>query len=217
MQQTGYCETLSGKPSTPCSYLTALSEALSSRTDIRDPSEVLWNFSHFKGEERLTLAQNPHFYENLPVLPDDYGGEFKRECIKIKDSLPDRISVLPNSSRRVYFNFTGNQRVFNVWKTERALVFKGSSFLLLLLPLADIFPDVSGNIQGEAIVKGSIRPSAPPSSFFYCRRHSQGPPEKAEVEVTNDWMSSIRTAADDTTRTHICISAPSTQRNGRVE
>ena len=120
---------MSGDLSASCSHLTLVSEALHSRADIKDLPEILWNFSHFEGEQCLTLVQNPHFYENLPMSPDAYVGTFKGECIE--NRLPDKIFVPTNSSRRVYFDFTGNQRVFDVWKTTNsALIFKGTSFIL---------------------------------------------------------------------------------------
>ena len=42
-------------------------------------AEVLWNFSRFKGERRLTLKHNPHFYKHLPISPEAYGGGFEME------------------------------------------------------------------------------------------------------------------------------------------
>jgi len=143
------------------------------------------------------------------MSPDSYGGTFRGECIE--NHLPDKIFVPINSSRRVYFDFTGNQRVFDVWETNSTnstLIFKGLSFALLILPLADMFPDVRGNLQGETTIESSIRPCAPP--FQYCKKHTQDLPEEVGVE-THDWRRPIRTStADDTTRTHICVSAPST-------
>lgn len=200
---------VSGDFSTSRSYLNSVPEALSSGAGINDLPEILWNFSHFEGKRRLTLAQNPHFYGNLPMSPDAYGGTFKGKCIE--NRLPDKVFVPTNKSRRVYFNFTGHRRVFDVWKTNSTLIFKGLSFALLILPLADIFPDFRGNLEGEATVGSSIRPF--PSSFQYCKNHTQGVPE--EVEITDDWRGLIRTA-EDSTRTHICVSAPSTQPTGRV-
>ena len=202
---------VSGDFSTSCSYLTPVPEALRSGADITDLPEILWNFSHFKDTRRLTLAQNPHFYGNLPMSPDAYGGTFNGKCIE--NRLPDKIFVPTNNSRRVYFNFTGNLRVFDVWKTKKALIFKGLSFALLILPLTDILPDVRGNLEGETAVESTIRPCAPP--FLYCKTHTQGLPQAEEVGITDDWRGPIRTA-EDTTRTHICVSAPSTQLTGRV-
>ena len=200
---------VSGDISTPCSYVTPAPEALRSGADIKDLPEILWNFSHFKDEQRLSLVQNPHFYGELPMSPDAYGGTFKGRCIE--NRLPDKIFVPINNSRRVYFDFTGNRRVFDVWKTKKALIFKGLNFALLILPLADIFLDVRGNLEGETAVESSIRPCAPP--FLYCKKHTQGLPE--EVGTSDDWKGPIRTA-DDITPTHICVGAPSTELTGRV-
>ena len=200
---------VSGDSSTSYSYLTPVPEALHRGADIKDLPEILWNFSHFKDKQRLTLAENPHFYENLPLSPDEYAETFRGRCIE--NYLPTKIFVPINKSRRVYFNFAGNRRVFDVWKTKSTLIFKGLGSTLLIFPLADIFPDVHGNLEGETTVERSINPCAPP--FQYCKKHTQGVPE--EVENTDDWRGPIRTA-EDTIGTHICVSAASTQPNGRV-
>jgi len=195
---------VSGDFSTPYSCLTPVPEALRRGADITDLPEILWNFSHFEDKGLLTLAQNPHFYGNLPMAPDAYGGTFKERCIE--NRLPDKIFVpTSNNSRRVYFNFTGNWRVFDVWKSKSTLIFKGLNLALLILPLTDIFPDVRGNLEGETAVESSIKPCKPP--FQYCKKHTPGLPE--EVETTDDWRGPIRTA-EDTIRTHICVSASST-------
>ncbi|KAH9955532.1 hypothetical protein BGW80DRAFT_354605 [Lactifluus volemus] len=44
--------------------------------------EILWNFSRYKGKKRLTLKENPHFYEHLPCLPEAYGNTFKANAIQ---------------------------------------------------------------------------------------------------------------------------------------
>ena len=123
---------VSGDFSTSCSHLTPVPEALRSGADITDLPEILWNFSHFKDKGRLTLAQTPHFYGDLPRSPEAYKGTFKRNCIE--NRLPDKIFVPTNKSRRVYFNFTGNWRVFDVWKAKSTLIFKGLSLSLLIFP-----------------------------------------------------------------------------------
>ncbi|KAI0290202.1 hypothetical protein BC826DRAFT_1106558 [Russula brevipes] len=39
--------------------------------------EVLWNFSRFNDNRRITLQDNPHFYLELPTSVDAYTGEFR--------------------------------------------------------------------------------------------------------------------------------------------
>ncbi|KAI0290302.1 hypothetical protein BC826DRAFT_1106538 [Russula brevipes] len=41
-----------------------------------DLDMVLWNFSRFKDDRRITLQENPHFYLDLPTSVDAYTGEF---------------------------------------------------------------------------------------------------------------------------------------------
>ena len=191
---------MSGDFLASCSYVTPVPEALRSEATITDLPEILWNFSHFGDKERLTLAQNPHFYRNLPQSPPAYGRTFKGNCIDSGTSLPNKIFVSTNhNSRRVYFNFPGNLRVFDVWKTQSALIFKGLSFALLILPLADIFLDVRGNLEGETNIENYLRSYAP---HFYCTRHAPGRPQAKEVGTTNDWKDLI--TKEDTTR-HICV------------
>jgi hypothetical protein len=93
--------------------------------------EVLWNFSHLRDERRLTLEQNPHFYELLPTSPEEYGGEFRRDPIETFDH--DKISVLTDrfgSGGRVFLEVDKERRAFgNVWVPKHAMVFKGSCLL----------------------------------------------------------------------------------------
>ena len=188
--------------STSCSYLTPVPEALRSGADTTDLPEILWNFSHFEVKEYLTLKQNPHFYRNLPKSPKAYGGTFESGCLENPSPLPDKIVVPTNSSPRVYFNFPGYRRVFEVWKARKrdTLIFKGLCFGLITFSLADIVPDVRGNLQGETTVENSLVHHNPP--FLY--RSMQGLAEDAGM--ADNWRDPIRRAAEDTTRTHIFIS-----------
>ncbi|KAI0286459.1 hypothetical protein BC826DRAFT_1189330 [Russula brevipes] len=40
-------------------------------------NEVLWNFSRFNDNRRITLQDNPHFYLELPTSVDAYTSEFR--------------------------------------------------------------------------------------------------------------------------------------------
>jgi hypothetical protein len=85
--------------------------------------EILWNFSHFEGEKRLTLAQNPHFYEDLPTSPGAYGGRFSS---RPTERYEGTIYVLTNNSGRVFLEFGSRPRAFdNTWTTNDTLVFRG--------------------------------------------------------------------------------------------
>lgn len=94
-----------------------------------DLSEVLWIFSYLKDErKRLTLKQNPHFYERLPTLPEAYGKEFRMSPIKTYQY--ERISVLidnPDHTGRVFLETAHRTRTFgNVWAENNCIIFKGS-------------------------------------------------------------------------------------------
>jgi hypothetical protein len=89
--------------------------------------EVLWNFSRFKGEKRLTLEQNPHFYEVLPTSPEKYGGGFTMDPIKTFQH--QKISVLTDNpgTGRVFLEIAKERRVFgNAWVPKDAIISKGS-------------------------------------------------------------------------------------------
>ena len=99
--------------------------------------EVLWNFSRFRDKRRLTLKQNPHFYEVLPTSPNEYDGRFQRHPIYFLDLhlQVHLIDVLTDSSGptgRVFLETPKETRIFgNVWVPKRAMIFKGSCLLFL--------------------------------------------------------------------------------------
>jgi len=98
-------------------------------------NEILWNFSRFPdSKRRLTLGQNPHFYELLPTLPRKYGDKFRAE--PIEDFLRGKISVLTdNQAGRVYLETAEKTRAFgNVWVPKNAIIFKGSTLSVLSSP-----------------------------------------------------------------------------------
>ena len=99
--------------------------------------EVLWNFSRYRDKRRLTLKQNPHFYEVLPTSPDEYDGRFRRDPIETFDL--KKVSVLTHDSGlpgRVFLETPEGTRAFsNVWVPKDAIIFKGSCPLVPFLPL----------------------------------------------------------------------------------
>ena len=89
--------------------------------------EVLWNFSRFKAEKRLTLKQSPHFYELLPTSPEKYGGGFTMDPIKTFQH--QKISVLIDNPGpgRVFLETAKEKRVFsNAWVPKDVIISKGS-------------------------------------------------------------------------------------------
>jgi len=82
--------------------------------------EIIWNFHHFEGERRLGLAQNPHFYKDLPTHS---GSIFERQPT---ERYHGTIYVLTNNSRRVFLDIDGKLRAFdNVSVVNNTLIFKG--------------------------------------------------------------------------------------------
>jgi hypothetical protein len=93
-----------------------------------DTNEIFWNFSRFKDGRRLTLKDNPHFYEKLPTSAEKYEGQFR--TYPIENFHHDKISVLSDNPRltgRVFLETAKEKRAFgNVWVPKEAIIFKGS-------------------------------------------------------------------------------------------
>ena len=87
-------------------------------------SEVLWNFSRLKGDKRLTLLQNPHFYRMLPKSPEVNWSNFRADPI---DYFEDgSISVLIDKPHWIYLEAAMKRRALsNVWLLGDAMIFKG--------------------------------------------------------------------------------------------
>jgi hypothetical protein len=148
---------------------------------------ILWYFSHFEDERRLTLAQNPHFYEGPPTFPTTYGPACRtRPTEGYQGTI---YYVLTNNERRVFLELGQNQRTFdNVWRTNNTLIFKGSCAAFLFFALTDIFifTDVIGRLEGEAIVGQSI----PPLPLFWSRMEHPEFELEAVGEI-EDWRAPI--------------------------
>jgi hypothetical protein len=121
--------------------------------------EVLWNFSRFKDERRLTLKQNPHFYKDsdLPESQEAYVGEFRTD--PVENFQHTKICVLTDKPGRVFLETDKDTtRAFgNVWVPNKAIIFKGSSTFSFLSLFLTAFPDVCGKLEGENIVQKSIQ------------------------------------------------------------
>jgi len=158
----------------PCKDPTIVRQALrkNSNPGFSELSEILWNFSHFKGKERLTLAQNPHFYTGLPMSHNQYGVRFQGQKTQMYRG---KIYVITNNSRRLFLNFSRNPRAFDtVLDTNNTLIFR----------------DIVGALEGEAIVEESIQESPP---FLYHTEPSQGLPE--EFQSWRDVVHKLREAS----------------------
>jgi len=171
----------------PFSSLIPILEVLFS--DSKEP-EVLWNFSHYEpGEKRrLTLAQNPHFYDQeLPPRGNAHRDTFSTLPIEL---FQGQIYVYKKSDRRVFLECCPLPWALdNVWIVNRILIFRGPCPASHLLPQLTLFPDISGKVVRETEV-GHHHPHA-----LSCSRvipDANGGPERLEeVCQTNDWRQTI--------------------------
>ena len=123
-------------------------------------AEILWNFSRFKDERRLTLKQNPHFYTHLPMSPEAYGGAFTME--QTEDFRhADKFYVLTDRQGLAYFKTDQYTQCFgNFWFPKGAIIFKGEHVWLLFslfFLVFDILADLSGRLVGQDIIKSSLK------------------------------------------------------------
>jgi len=124
-----------------------------------DMTEIMWNFSRFKDGRRLTLKDNPHFYERLPTSAEEYGSQFRTDPIQTFHH--DKISVLtdsPLATGRVFFETAQKAMAFvNVWVPKDAIIFKGSYLSVFLFSPPNILLDVRGRLEGESIIGSAIK------------------------------------------------------------
>ena len=113
-----------------------MSDVLNNDTKLE---EILWNFSRFPPEMRLTLSQNPHFYNHLPTSPNANWGEFNANATQENwhTYVANPICVLTDTPSRVFLELCRNPRAFdNVWNANETLIFKSERlafrFFLLL-------------------------------------------------------------------------------------
>ena len=126
-------------------YLTSLVEELTGAPNLR---EILWNFNRYPhgSRERVTLADNPHFYEYGSFLEslNAYQGQYHRFTVNPIDNRQDAsiIVVLTNKPSRIFLEFGQNSRAFdNVWNTDGIVIFKSQceGFPLFFPPLLTSF------------------------------------------------------------------------------
>jgi len=133
--------------------------------------EVLWNFSRFSDEKRLTLSQNPHFYWHLPASQDAYRSRFRLGPFEdFQDRDAEKFYVLTDRPGRVYIESGGRALAYgNVWAPRDAVIFK----------------DVRGKLWGEDI----IRQYTGTLNLRYCRLDPAAPNDAVRIR---DWRELIR-------------------------
>ncbi|KAI0281875.1 hypothetical protein BC826DRAFT_1067539 [Russula brevipes] len=160
---------------------TIVRQALPPDTNI---TEILWNFSHYEGDERLNLVRNPHFYSEFPQDPTGYVNSFRSQQT---ENFVNTIYVLTNNSRRVFFDFGKELRAFDdVWITNNTLIFK----------------DIAGKLEGETTVQTTTIRGRP------LLWRGIEPTTVGEVE---DWRDQIRRllGSSDAHHVHISTNGPS--------
>jgi hypothetical protein len=97
-------------------------------------AEILWNFNRCKGEKRITLKQNPHFYKDLPRKKEAYRGDFRGDPMESFLDTPE-VYVLTDRPGRVFLESGQGARAFgNVWIPNDAIIFKGTWHTLSSFP-----------------------------------------------------------------------------------
>ncbi|KAH9955533.1 hypothetical protein BGW80DRAFT_1450535 [Lactifluus volemus] len=139
--------------------------------------EILWNFSRYKGKKRLTLKENPHFYEHLPCSPEAYGSTFKANAIQDFQRV-EKVYVLTDKWAAQDIRAFGN-----FWIPSNAIIFK----------------DIHGMLEGERHVERSI--DATPK-IWHRKEHPlpqlPTPPVNSTSVVTMPvWKQVIRLTVDD--------------------
>ena len=123
-------------------------------------SEILWNFSRYEDRARIVLEQNPHFYLRCPADESAYSTTFQRYPLQdpsgaLEDN--DTVYVLFDRPGRVFLTNEHKSGIFgNVWSLNGSLIFR--SLCHVSLPrrlLSDVFPDRSGVLEGERLVRSS--------------------------------------------------------------
>jgi hypothetical protein len=178
--------------------------------------EILWNFSRLGRNKRITLKQNPRFYDGLPRTKREYSGDFENEPI---DNFWDatEIWVLTDDRSPVFLEADNKKRAFgNFWVPAEAIIFKGQHVFLfrhfLILTRSDVPLDISGKLEGESIVAKDI--CGTPNLW---RRTGPTNPSDLPPIITNpvkgkvfdDWKLLVRDALDSP-NISICISTKST-------
>ena len=211
-----------------------MAEVLGEETRVE---EILWNFSRLKGDQRITLKQNPHFYRDLSRSARAYSDDFTTDPIeKFWDATPGAtdIWVLTHERSRVFLETDNKKRAFgNFWVPDEAIIFKGPRVVLLHrvsnLTRSRIPPDIGGRLEGEGIVAADIRgtpnlwhreePRVPRVISPPMRRTTTGPAIPSDLppidtnpvrgRIFEDWRQLVRDTLDSP-NISVCISTKGT-------
>ena len=179
-------------------------------------AEILWNFNRFKGEKRITLKQNAHFYKGLPRTKGEYGDDFRSDPM---ESFQDthEISVLTDRPGRVYLESGQVPRAFgNVWLPNDALIFKGTWITPSNLSPFNVSPDVCGKLEGESIV-GAPMQGSPKVRYRVEPLRPSTSTNAAPWEPLQDWREPIRrTLNSENTSISISAERPKSTKSLRV-
>ena len=207
--------------------LTGVAEMLGRETKLE---EILWNFSRLKGKKRITLKQNPRFYDDLPRTKSEYSGDFENEPIENFWDATE-IWVLTDDRSPVFLETENKKRAFgNFWVPAEAIIFKGPPLLYyFLMTRSDVPLDISGKLEGERIVAKDIcgtpnlwhrEVPTMPTMIPPVRRSATAPANPSDLPpiITNpvkgkmfeDWRLLVRDALDSP-NISICISTKSTR------
>ena len=109
-------------------YLILVPEYFSSPPTLQ---EILWNLCRIEDKKkRLTLKDNPHFYEQLPTLLKAHGDSVKID--PTKRFWEHKLYVLTDKQELVHV-ITGNKILHsfgNWWRSENTITLKGTGIFL---------------------------------------------------------------------------------------
>ena len=211
--------------------LMGVAEMLGKETRLE---EILWNFSRLKDNRRITLKQNPRFYESLPRSACEYRDDFTNEPIENFWDATE-ISVLTDERSPVFLETENKKRAFgNFWVPAKAIIFKGPRVILLhrflILTRSGVLLDIGGRLEGERVVAEDIcgtpnlwhreEPTVPSLSSLSVKRPTTGPANPSDLPpiITNpvkgrifeDWRELVRDTLGSP-NISICISTKSTR------
>ncbi|KAI0247276.1 hypothetical protein BJV78DRAFT_1247170 [Lactifluus subvellereus] len=176
------------------------------KEEIDDPTpvaQILWIFSHRKGEGRITLKENPHFYLEIPQegsksefdsLQDGKG--FHRDPLtQIGPGLGqnDTVYVLLDKSCRLYLD-VGKPRVFgNLWHPQKRIILKDICGVL------DSEDNIRPSFEKEMLDfwyrRSSTNASQPPVRSFDQQHYSDNDRRIIETRF-GDWCTLVHAAVN---------------------
>jgi hypothetical protein len=161
-----------------------------------DPSlpEILWNFSRYKDRGRITLEQNPYFYLGFPADESAYTPKLQLHPLQDMSGALEHngtVYVLFDRPGRVFLEIEHKLRIFgNVWSLNGVFIFRGLCHVSQSrLLLSDVFPDRSGVLEGEQLVRGpTIR-----DDLWYCEQPVVYHDSKSHSRLNHSYLRPIVT------------------------